>query len=80
VNRFQFVDHCEDSRDEIVAFEIREFAQLSRATQMRRVEGVAAGAAQGAFLGDFDGKGRRTAGEDSGPCVENFGFLHCFSV
>ena len=49
------VDERENSAHQFVTFEVGELAKLHARAEVRGVEGVAAGTAQGAFLGDFDG-------------------------
>ena len=49
------VDEGEDFSYEFVALEVGELAELGFAAEVGCVEGVATGAAQGAFFGDFDG-------------------------
>ena len=71
-----FVNQGEHSHNQFVAFKVRELAKLCWTAKMGRIEGVAPGAAQGAFLGDLDGKRRCAAGQDSGPCVKNFRCVH----
>jgi hypothetical protein len=56
MERQMFVDQGEHSHHKLVAFKVRELAKLCRAPKMRRIEGVASGTAQGALLGDLDGK------------------------
>ena len=63
------VDQGEHPHNQFVALKVRELAKLCRTSQMCRIEGVASGATQGAFLGDLDGKRRCTTGKDSGPCA-----------
>jgi hypothetical protein len=55
VQRLVFIDDSEDSGHELVALKIGEFAEACGASEVGGVEGVTAGATQGAFLGDFDG-------------------------
>jgi hypothetical protein len=73
------VDDSEHSLYQLVSLEIGEFAKLSRASKMRWVKRVTARAAQRAFFGDFDGKGGRGTGKDTGPCMDDFGFFHSLS-
>ena len=67
MERTMLVDQGEHSPHQFVAFKVRELAKLGWTAKMSLVEGVASGAAQGAFLGDLDGKRRCMAGKDSGP-------------
>jgi hypothetical protein len=54
VQRLERIDKFKHSRDEFIAFKVRQVAQLGIATQMRRIECVASGTAQGAFFCDLD--------------------------
>ncbi len=74
------IEESENAGDELVAFVVGKLAQLSAAAEVGGVEGVAAGTAQGALFGDFDGDGRGAAGEDPAPGVDDFGFLHANSA
>jgi hypothetical protein len=80
VERLVLIDQRKHSYNEFIALEVGEFVQLAYASEMRRIEGVASRAPQGAFLGDFDRKRRRATGQNPGPCVKNFGFFHYLSI
>jgi hypothetical protein len=79
VERLVFINKSKHAIDEFVSLEIGEFAQLSGASEMRGVEGVTAGTAQGALLGDFDRKRGRATTEDTCPRVKDFGCFHDLS-
>src|ERR1700757_4209873 len=74
------IDERQDTADELVAFEVGELAKLLPWAEVGCIVGVAAGAAQRAFLGDFDRKRRNPASEDSSPGTECLRFLHTFSA
>jgi hypothetical protein len=48
------IDQRKHPLDEFIALEVGEFAQLGRASEMCRIEGIASRAPQGAFLCDLD--------------------------
>jgi hypothetical protein len=54
VERLALVDHRKHFGNQLIALEVGELAQLGRASKMRSIEGIAPGASQGAFFGDFD--------------------------
>jgi hypothetical protein len=49
-----FVEKVEHTLNELVSFEVGEFAKLGLSAEMSGVEGIAAGAPQRTFFGDFD--------------------------
>jgi hypothetical protein len=79
MKRLVIVDDGQHFFYQLVSLEIGELAKLGCASKMGRVERITARAAQGAFFGDFDGKGGRETGKYIGPCVEDFGLLHDLS-
>jgi hypothetical protein len=72
VERLELVDEGEDAGDQLFSAEVGELTEDGFAAQVGGVKGVAAGTAQGTFLGDFDGKRRGTARKNPGPGMENF--------
>ena len=53
------------------------YARVGEAgAEMLRLVGVTTGTTQGAFTGDFYGESWLLAGENAGPGVQHFGFLH----
>lgn len=56
------VEKSENAGDQIFSLEVGELTQKGVVAEMGYVEGVAARAAEGAFLGDFDGKRGSAAG------------------
>ena len=72
MQRLVLIDHCQHIAHQRVALEVRKLAQFSARAQVRRVEGIAAGAAQRAFLGDLDRKGGRAAAQNTCPGLQNF--------
>src|ERR1700736_6481085 len=71
------IDNGEDAADQVVAFVIGQLAQVHPAgPQMFRLVRVTTGTTQGAFAGDFDRERWLLAGENAGPGVQYFRFLH----
>src|SRR5258707_7203508 len=71
------IDDGENAADQIVAFVVGQLTQVHRAgAQMVRLVRITTGATQGAFAGDFNGESWLLAGENAGPGVQHFGFLH----
>jgi hypothetical protein len=50
------IDDLENAGDEVVPAEVRELAQALFAAEMGFIEGIAAGAAKRALLGDLNGE------------------------
>ena len=67
VQRAVAIDERDDAVDQFLSFEIADLAQREIAAEMIVAVGVAAGAAQRALAGDFDGEGGRVAREDPTP-------------
>jgi hypothetical protein len=61
MHRTVFSDQFEDAMDECVAAKIVQICEEFAAAKVRVAIGVAAGAAEGAFARDFDGKHWRFA-------------------
>jgi hypothetical protein len=80
MERLQLVKKSEDTGDKLIAFVVRELTKLSGAAEVRSVESVAPGTAEGALFCDFDGQRRGAPGEDSGPGMDDLGLFHANSA
>ncbi len=67
VQRPMFVDEREHAVDQLLAFEVANFAKGEVAAEMIVAVGVATGTAQRTLAGDLDGKRGRIAREDPTP-------------
>jgi hypothetical protein len=76
VEGFVVVDESQGFRYQFVTSEVGELAELRFAAEVCGIEGIAAGATQGAFFGDFDGEIGGVAGQDSVPGMQDFRRLH----
>src|SRR4051794_37676839 len=71
MERLVTIDQRQQAIDELLAFEIADFAELEIAAQMIVAVGVTAGAMQRALARDFNRHRRRVAGENPSPCRKN---------
>src|SRR5690349_19415719 len=73
------VHYVEDTVDERLSFPVTQTAQRDVSAQMGIVVRIAARAAQGALLGDLNGKRRGQTLKDFSPRADNFRDLHTSS-
>src|SRR5271165_7221512 len=76
VQRLEAINNFKDSIDQRLPTAIAQVPQCLSATQMRGVVGVTPRTFQGAFLGDFYGKGGWFPLEDFAPCLKNLRGVH----
>ena len=76
MQRLEAIDDFENSINQDLALAIVEVAQGFAAAEVSVVESVAAGAAQRALAGDFDGEGGWLAFEDFAPSLKDFRGAH----
>jgi hypothetical protein len=70
------VDDGEHFCDQLLSFEVGELTEFGLASEVGRVEGIATGAAERAFFGDFNRERGDTTGKDTSPRIEDFGLFH----